>query len=90
MIMTMIGTAATPLMTALQNSALIGSSGVKLSTAPTKVASRDRAVEGRRAAGALGQPDPPVQRLAHRIGGAAGQHRQRQQPGADDAEREDR
>jgi hypothetical protein len=28
----MIGTAATPLITALQNSALIGSSGVKLST----------------------------------------------------------
>ena len=39
MIMTMIGTAATPLITALQISALIGSSGVKLSTAQsTKVA----------------------------------------------------
>ena len=38
MIITMIGTAATPLITALQNSALIGSSGVKLSAAPTKVA----------------------------------------------------
>ena len=38
MTMTMIGTAATPLITALQNSALIGSSGVKLSTAPTTVA----------------------------------------------------
>ena len=37
-IMAIIGTAATPLITALQNSALIGSSGVKLSTAPTKVA----------------------------------------------------
>ena len=38
MIMIMIGTAATPLTTALQNSALIGSSGLKLSSAPTKVA----------------------------------------------------
>ena len=38
MIMIMIGTAATPLITALQNSALIGSSGVKLSKAPTNVA----------------------------------------------------
>jgi hypothetical protein len=33
-----LGTAASPLITALQNSALIGSSGVKLSTAPTQVA----------------------------------------------------
>jgi hypothetical protein len=39
MIMTMIGTAATPLMTALQNKAFIGSSGVKLRHAPIKVAS---------------------------------------------------
>ena len=38
MIMTMIGTAATPLITALQNSGLIGSNGLKLNTAPTKVA----------------------------------------------------
>ena len=39
MIITMIGTAATPLITALQNSALMGSSGVKLRAAPTRVAS---------------------------------------------------
>ncbi len=38
MIMPMMGTAATPLMTALQNKALMGSSGVKLRIAPTKVA----------------------------------------------------
>ena len=38
MIITMIGTAATPFITALQNSALIGSSAVKFTTAPTQVA----------------------------------------------------
>ena len=38
MIMTMIGTAATPLTTALKISALIGSSGEKLRSAPTSVA----------------------------------------------------
>ncbi len=38
MITTMIGTAATPFMTALQNKALIGSSGVKFRIAPIKVA----------------------------------------------------
>ena len=38
MIITMIGTAVTPLMTALQNNALMGSSGVKFSAAPTRVA----------------------------------------------------
>ncbi len=38
MIMAMIGTAATPFTTALQNSALTGSSGEKLRSAPTKTA----------------------------------------------------
>jgi hypothetical protein len=38
MIIAMIGTAATPLMTALQKSALIGSSGEKFMAAPTSVA----------------------------------------------------
>jgi hypothetical protein len=38
MIIAMIGTAATPLMMALQISALTGSRGVKLSAAPTRVA----------------------------------------------------
>jgi hypothetical protein len=38
MIMAMIGTAATPLITALQNKALIGSRGVKFKPAPIKVA----------------------------------------------------
>ena len=36
--MIMTGTATTPLITALQNSALIGSMGLKLRAAPTKVA----------------------------------------------------
>ena len=89
MIMTMIGTAATPLITALQNSALIGSSGLKLSSAPINVAAAIVAVERRRARGAAGQPDRPAQRLAHRVGRAARQHRDRQQAGADDPQRED-
>ena len=38
MIKTMMGTAATPLTTALKISALIGSSGEKLRSAPTSVA----------------------------------------------------
>ena len=38
MIIAMMGTAATPLITALQNNALIGSSPEKLSSPPTKVA----------------------------------------------------
>ena len=38
MIRIMIGTAVTPLITALQNNALIGSSAVKLRIAPTNVA----------------------------------------------------
>ena len=38
MIIAIIGTAATPLMMALPISALTGSSGVKLSAAPTRVA----------------------------------------------------
>ncbi len=38
MIMAMMGTAATPLTTALQNNALIGSRGVKLAAAPRTVA----------------------------------------------------
>jgi hypothetical protein len=37
-IIAIIGTAATPFTTALQNSALIGSIGVKFMTAPTSVA----------------------------------------------------
>ena len=40
-IMTITGTATTPLMTALQNSALIGSMGVKFSSAP-RIISRAR------------------------------------------------
>jgi hypothetical protein len=38
MITIMIGTAAAPFMTALQNKALIGSSGVKFRIAPIEVA----------------------------------------------------
>ena len=48
MIMTIIGTAATPLTTALQNSALTGSSGEKLRSAPTTtVADANREEQGR-------------------------------------------
>ena len=45
-ISTMIGTAVTPLMTALQNSALIGSIDVKSSARPTIVASTIIATTG--------------------------------------------
>ena len=53
MIMTMIGTAATPLMTALQNNALIGSTGVKLSTAPITYHPAANRIDGASEAGAI-------------------------------------
>ena len=89
MIMTMIGTAATPLITALQNKRLDRVERGEIEHRADKGRHRDRAVKRARAAGTLGQPDPPVQRLAHRVGGAAGQHRQCQHSGADDAQCED-
>ena len=85
MIMTMIGTAATPLITALRLDRIKRS---EVERRANEGRHRDRAVEGARAAGTLRQPDPPVQRLTHRIGGAARQYRQSQQPGAD-TQRED-
>ena len=55
MIIAMIGTAATPLMMALQISALTGSRGVKLRRCSDKGRSRYRDVEGRSAPGPLGK-----------------------------------
>jgi hypothetical protein len=46
MIIAIIGTAATPLTTALKISALIGSSGEKLSSAPIRIPGDDREIEG--------------------------------------------
>ena len=89
MIKTMIGTAAMPLTTALKISALIGSSGEKLRSAPTSVAPAIATIEGRRPARALGEPDPPAERLAKSVSRAPGQNRHREQSRADDAERED-
>ena len=57
--MTMIGTATTPLITALQNSALIGSSGLKLSAAPIDGRHRDGAVEGLRPLSRCDETDAP-------------------------------
>ena len=55
MIIAMIGTAATPLMMALQISALTGSRGVKLSAAPTSGRGRYRNIEGGSVPGPLGK-----------------------------------
>ena len=56
-ITTIIGTATTPLITALQNSALIGSIGVKLMTTPTQRGDRQGGVESLRLLRAAGQAD---------------------------------
>jgi hypothetical protein len=64
MIIAMIGTAATPLMMALQISALTGSSGVKLKRGSDKGCGRYRKVEGRSAPRPLGKAYTPVQRFA--------------------------
>jgi len=59
MIIAMIRTAATPLITALQNNALIGSKRREVQGRPDKSRHRDRTVERWSAAGTL-----PAKRLA--------------------------
>lgn len=75
------GTATTPLITALQNSILIGSIGVKLSIMPPSVA----AVEQLGAAGLLLEAGAPFECFAQGERGRSGQHRYRQQTRSDDA-----
>src|ERR1051325_12242563 len=68
-ITTISGTAATPFMTAVMNSALIGSIWTKLKATPISV--------------------PPAHGFRERVGAGAGQDRDRQQAGADDAQGEE-
>ena len=85
-IMTAItGAATTPLSTALQYSALIGSIGEKLSATPTSC-HRDRRVERLGASWLTRQAVGQSKALAEGVGGRSGQHRHGQHSGADDAD----
>ena len=84
---TITGTASTPLMTALQYSAEIGLIGVKFSAMPIAGRQRQHGVERGGFLRLAREPDRPSPPLADGIRGGAGEHRDRQQSGADDAER---
>ena len=84
---TISGTATMPLTTALQNSIRIGSSGVSAAPSPASVAAGDDQIKARRAARRQFQAAFPAEAFRHRIAGGTGQHRHREQAGADDAER---
>ena len=58
------GTATTPLITAAQNSALIGSRSVKWMKTPTSVGDGDRPIERLRIVRQPAQPGRPAERLA--------------------------
>ena len=85
MIITISGTATTPLITADQNSALIGSRPMKLMRDADQGRDRDRAVERLGVERLAVEPGGPAERLAQRIGAGAGEHRDREQADADDA-----
>jgi len=86
MVKTMIGTATTPFSTALQNSALIGSIVEYHAEASRE---RDRAVEGLRRLRLARETTGPLQCLGQGISRGPGQHRHREQAGADDAKRKE-
>ena len=71
MIIPMIGTAATPLIMALQINALTGSREVKLSAASDKGRRCDRHVEGWSPSRPLGKADTPMQPFTQGVSGAA-------------------
>jgi hypothetical protein len=66
----------------------IGSSGVSAAPNPASVAAVDDEIKSRRAAGRQFEAAFPAEALRHRIAGRTCEHRHREQPGADDAERE--
>ena len=87
-IATMMGTTMTPFSTALQISALIGSSADEVDGDAEHDGQRDHEVERPRPAQRLLEPDAPAARLADGIGRRACQHRHGQQAGADEAQAE--
>ncbi len=84
-----IGAARTPFSTALQYSALIGSTPTKLSASADQRRKRDDAVEGARVLELAVEALDPVEGLADGVGGRSGQHRHGQESGADDAHSEE-
>ena len=88
-ISTMIGTEVTPLMTALQNNALIGSIDVKSSARPTTSREHDDSVKAFRQLRFEREAVLPPECACHCVGSRAGQHGQREQACADDAEAEE-
>ena len=85
----MRGTATTPLITALQNNALIGLIGEYWMTIDEH-ADGDIAVEAARVGRFAFRASLPVHGLAYRVRGGAGEHRHADQADNADAEREQR
>ena len=77
-IMTITGTATTPLITALQNNALTGSMGVKLSAGSHHDGDGDGRVERPRPLELAGQAHVPAKGLSHGVGGGSGKDRDRE------------
>ncbi len=83
-IATISGPATTPLITADQNRAFIGSIGENTIPAPSSVAPASGPTKRARVHRLLAEADRPAEFLAHGISGRAGQGGHRQQAGADD------
>ena len=84
----MIGTAITPLITALQNSALIGIDRREVEHDAAERRQRDDRVELARFEKLAVEAALPLERLGDRVRRRPGEHRHGQHPGADDAEAE--